>query len=67
MAQVCCGISAALMGVATNASQLTILWTIQALLQGLGSAKTALMTRFLYGFPLFEALFRPVLGKLTLL
>lgn len=31
-----CGITAALMGVAKDASQLTILWTIQALLQGLG-------------------------------
>ena len=33
---------------------------------GVSSAKTALMTRFLCCFPLFEAFFKPVLGKLTL-
>ena len=33
----------------------------------MGSAKTALMTRFLYCFLLFKALFRSILRKLTLL
>ena len=42
------------------------IWRGMMQAKALGSAETALMTRFLYCFPLFEALFR-ILGKLTLL